>query len=541
MLLGSDGCRRYLSTKVSSAARITVKQINSVNSVAQTYPSKILLVNPPVAKPSEPPAGIARLAGALRGSGCDCRVLDLNLLCLAGEFDRQTVPADRWSARAYKNCQENLEKIRSPKLYRSADRYRRVVRDLSRVLSVNGKQSGCELSLANFSDPRWSPLASTHLLECVEHFAENHFYAQFAPLLTAELEEYQPDCVGLSLSFLSQALTGFAVMGFIRNRFPEIKIVAGGGLLTSWMSSPGWNDPFGGLIDTCIGGPGERPLLEMFGKSGGSTLGTFSYADADMGAYLSPGPVLPYAASHGCYWKKCAFCPDFAEDACFAARAPAAAVSEIGDLVSQHSPVLVHLLDNALSPALLQALCSRPIAAPWYGFARFEKELCDFDFCRALRKSGCVMLKLGLESGSQAVLDRLHKGIDLGQASTILANLERAGIGAYVYLLFGTPAEKEEDALLSLDFVRRHHRAINFLNLAVFNMPIGSAEAVQRSNRFSEDDLSLYCDFIHPDGWDRKKVRAFLQKRFRKDPLINAIEIRSPGVFGSNHAPFLLH
>lgn len=540
MLLGSDGCRQHFSISISSGTRITVKKINSVKSVAPPILSKILLINPPVAKPSEPPAGIARLAGALRGSGCDCRVLDLNLLCLAGEFDRQSVPGDRWSTRAYKNRQQNLEKIRSPHLYRSVDRYRRVVSDLSRVLSVNGKQSGCELSLTDFSEPRWSPLASADLLEYAEHFTENHFYARFGPLLTAVLEEYQPDSVGLSLSFLSQALTGFAVMGFIRDRFPDITIVAGGGLLTSWMSSPAWNSPFGRLIDTCIGGPGEQPLLKMFGKSGGSTLGTFSYADADMEAYLVPGAVLPYAASHGCYWKKCAFCPDFAEDACFTAKAPAAAVSEISDLVRQHNPVLVHLLDNAISPALLRALCSNTIAAPWYGFARFEKELCDVDFCRALRKAGCVMLKLGLESGSQAVLDRLDKGIDLGQASTILANLERAGIGAYVYLLFGTPAETEEDALLSLDFVRHHHRAISFLNLAVFNMPIGSGEAVQRHNRFSDDDLSLYCDFIHPGGWDRKKVRAFLQKRFRKDPLINAIEIRSPGAFGSNHAPFLL-
>ena len=201
----------------------------------------------------------------------------------------------------------------------------------------------------------------------------------------------------------------------------------------------------------------------------------------------------------------------------------------------------MHLLDNAVSPALLRELAGSGMTVPWYGFARCEKELEDFDFCAALKQSGCVMLKLGLESGSAQVLERLNKGVDPERAARILGNLHRAGIGAYVYLLFGTPAETESEALLTLDFVRRNWEAISYLNLAIFNMPVCSPEAVQLQNRFSDGDLSLYCVFVHPGGWDRKAVRNFLQKRFRRDPLVRAIERRSPGVFGSNHAPFLLH
>ena len=51
------------------------------------------------------------------------------------------------------------------------------------------------------------------------------------------------------------------------------------------------------------------------------------------------------------------------------------------------------------------------------------------------------MLKLGVESGDQAVLDRMQKGIDLQTASLALKTLKRAGIASYVYLLFGTPGE----------------------------------------------------------------------------------------------------
>ena len=39
----------------------------------------IVLIYPPVAKPGEPPAGIARLAGALRQNDIQCKVIDANI------------------------------------------------------------------------------------------------------------------------------------------------------------------------------------------------------------------------------------------------------------------------------------------------------------------------------------------------------------------------------------------------------------------------------------------------------------------------------
>lgn len=500
----------------------------------------VLLINPPVAKPSELPAGIARLAGALRDNGVRCEVLDLNLHCLLAQFDQEFNPADRWSRRACKDRYRNLARLRSNELYRSPDRYRRAVNDLSRVLTLAGSPAGCEISLANFTDQQKSPLASADLLASADEFQANHFYPLFSGVLREALQSYQPDYVGLSFSYLSQALTGFSVAGFIRRHFPQVSVIAGGGLISSWMSSPAWNDPFSGITDHCIEGPGEAQLLKLCGRETSTELGTFAYDGFDLDDYLAPGFVLPFAASYGCYWQKCQFCPDFAEGSCYAAKPVAETRAELEDLIHRFDPALVHLLDNAISPALLRSLASSPLSAPWYGFARFEKDLEDSTFCEALRRAGCVMLKLGLESGSQRVLDRLNKGINLDRAQRVLHNLNQVGIATYVYLLFGTPAETEVEAEKTLDFVRTHHQAINFFNLAIFNMPICSPEAAYLKDRFSDGDLSLYCDFSHPEGWGRKAVRSFLSRRFRKDELIRKIVQNQPGVFGSSHAPFLI-
>ena len=150
------------------------------------------------------------------------------------------------------------------------------------------------------------------------------------------------------------------------------------------------------------------------------------------------------------------------------------------------------------------------------------------------------MLKLGLESGDQGVLDRMGKGIDLGIASRVLNNLEQAGIAVYCYLLFGTPGETVVEARRTLEFVARHHSAINFLNLALFNMPLYGEDAPKYGNMpFYEGDLSLYTAFRHPGDWDRKEVRRFLENEFKRHPAIAAIVRNDPPHFSSNHAALL--
>ena len=256
---------------------------------------------------------------------------------------------------------------------------------------------------------------------------------------------------------------------------------------------------------------------------------------------MSPGFILPYSASSGCYWKKCSFCPENAEDNPYRPIPAERVRADLDGLLRKTRPVLMHLLDNAVSMDLMRSLCKDPPGVPWYGFARFTRHLADPDFCSDLRRSGCVMLKLGLESGDQDVLDRMHKGIDIETASAVLKTLKKAGIATYVYLLFGTPAEAPASAKKTLDFIASHRDEIGFLNLAIFNMPVcGPETSGLATGSFYEGDLSLYTDFAHPKGWDRRSVRQFIEDEFKKHRAIGPIVKRDPPIFTSNHAPFFV-
>ncbi len=498
----------------------------------------MLLIHPPVAKPSEPPAGIALLGGALRANGVPCRLLDANLEGLLWLMAQPEPDEETWTRRAVKQRARHLAALRDPSTYRFPDRYVRSVSDLNRLLSVAGRGSGATVGLADYQQEHFSPVSSAGLLRAAEEPERNPFYGYFSERLPEVVDGI--GFVGISLNYLSQAVTAFALMGFLRRRFPSLKIVLGGGLVTSWMQRPGWQNPFGGLVDRMIAGPGEGPLLDLAGVAPGSRAsGMPAYDLLPLPDYFSPGLVLPYSAASGCWWNRCSFCPERAEGNVYHPLPASEALAHLRELSARFGPSLIHILDNAISPKLLETLADNPPGAPWYGFARIGDNLDDPDFCRSLKRSGCVMLKLGLESGDQGVLDRLHKGIDLAMAERVLENLRHAGIAVYGYLLFGTPAESEEDARKTLEFVVRHREAITFLNLAIFNMPVFSDEASGlETESFYEGDLPLYTSFRHPGGWDRREVRRFLDREFTRHPAVAPIVRRDPLIFTSNHASF---
>jgi hypothetical protein len=505
----------------------------------------MILVHPPVAKPCEPPAGAAKLSGALSCYGIDHTILDANLEALLYIIENTHMKPnrqyDKWKTRALRNISGNHESIKSRRTFQNIDRYKRTVFDLNHAVE-QWSESEAAAGIANYRHKYLSPLRSEDLIRAAEEAEANPYYPYFSKRLPPLVEENTSPVVGFSLNYLSQALCTFAMAGFLKNHFPDLTLVLGGGLVTSSMKNPDWHNPFKGLVDHFISGPGELELLSILGAEN-ITEKHFvpDYGLLPLDDYLAPGHILPYSASSGCCWSKCSFCPEKAEDNRYVPLPVDAALNDLNKLITKTRPVLVHLLDNAVSTSLLKRLAGNTLGVPWYGFARISRMLTDIGFCMELKRSGCIMLKLGLESGDQKVLDIMHKGIDITTASQALKALKKAGIAAYVYLIFGTPAETLPAARKTLEFVVRHNEEIGFLNAALFNMPVCGPEVSQFETRsFYEGDLSLYTDFSHPKGWNRKEVRLFLDNEFKRHRVVSGIIKKDPPIFTSNHAPFFV-
>ena len=500
----------------------------------------MLLIFPPVAKPCEPPAGVALLSSALKEQGLPCTVYDANVEGLLYLINSDIAPVDSWSRRALKNREKIIEDLKDHKLYDNMDRYHQRVYDLNKLLSISVNHDRFKVTLSDYSDSKLSSVDSNDLLKSARQYKENPFYDFFEDNIKQQIQNLSSEYIGISLCYLNQALVSFALAGWIKDNFKDKKIIMGGGLISSWMSRPDYSDPFKDLIDFTIKGEGEQPLLELLGKKNilkRHYVPDYSFVKEDL--YLAPGKILPFRASIGCYWSKCRFCPEKAETRPYSSQKAVKVLEDLKVIDQKYSPDYIHLIDNAVTPAFLKALSRENFRFKWYGFVRFEKELMDIDFCHDLKKSGCDMLKLGLESGDQTVLNQMNKGTDLGMASTILENLYNAGILTFVYLLFGTSFEDKAAAFKTLEYIKAHEKYIDYLNLAVFNLPRFSEDAKKlQTEEFYHGDLSLYLNFKHSSGWDRRQVKQFLDKIFKKKMSQGSGIRKNPAFFSSNHAMF---
>jgi anaerobic magnesium-protoporphyrin IX monomethyl ester cyclase len=81
-------------------------------------------------------------------------------------------------------------------------------------------------------------------------------------------------------------------------------------------------------------------------------------------------------------------------------------------------------------------------------------DLMTLDTVRALRRAGCDEVWLGIESGSQRILDAMDKGTRVEQVGKARDNLRSEGIRACYFLQFGYQGEEWEDIQKTVNLVR---------------------------------------------------------------------------------------
>ncbi len=523
----------------------------------------ILLIQPPALKPAEPPLALAVLLAHLRDKDIVCHAIDANLeaylylLDKAPQVAANNNQSDTNLQRAIKHRDTSLELLQGGSGSDNFGRYNTAVRYLNRLLAV-WNSSAEKLTLGDYQHNTLSPFVPDDLKLLVAGQENTLFHTYFIEELLPQIKALQPRIIGLSINYLHQALPAFELAGILKRECPQIQLVAGGGLITSWKETLGQLNLELPPFDKLIFGPAEAALTAL--AKGTITTATISdpstitfvpdFSFANIAAYLSPQAILPLTASRGCYWRQCLFCPEAASPVHPYCSFPQADLpKEMQRLAHEHKVNYIQLTDNAVPVNMLKSLVENQQQLEgihWFGFVRFEKALEDLDFVKKLAKSGCRMLQLGLESGSQEVLERLQKGIKLTSVEKILANLAATGIATFVYIMLGTPGETEEDAELTLKFLETHADQIGFLNISIMNMPRASG-LLDRPEQYgicdtesvaNDTPLALYQRFNSTSAWNRATARRFLNQRLLGSPSIRAIVNRTPPLFTSNHAVF---
>jgi anaerobic magnesium-protoporphyrin IX monomethyl ester cyclase len=180
-----------------------------------------------------------------------------------------------------------------------------------------------------------------------------------------------------------------------------------------------------------------------------------AYRAAWTGAHgrFSWNMVTSRGCPYGCNW--CAK-PIFGRR--YDQRSPAGVAEEMRRLKDEVGPGHVWFADDifGLTPEWIRRFADevriRGARTPFMMQSRVN--LMRPDVARALAEAGAEEVWLGVESGSQKVLDAMDKGTRVDAARTATRNLREHGIRACWFIQLGYPGEAWDDVLMTRDLIR---------------------------------------------------------------------------------------
>ena len=82
-------------------------------------------------------------------------------------------------------------------------------------------------------------------------------------------------------------------------------------------------------------------------------------------------------------------------------------------------------------------------------------DILDKKLLELMAKSGCEALYIGVESGSQRLLDFIKKGETLEQFEEIFSWIKEFNIKTYASFIVGLPTETEEELNMTINFAKK--------------------------------------------------------------------------------------
>ncbi|MGD2091038.1 MAG: radical SAM protein [Candidatus Aminicenantes bacterium] len=287
------------------------------------------------------------------------------------------------------------------------------------------------------------------------------------------LEKETPSLLGLSTNSGNLASTRFA-FELTRKEYPQIRTLMGGSVFLNHLAigNPDLElflEKTKSYIDNIIIGKGEILFLKYLegrlprsrriftqadlneDEKNSYTFDIPDLTDYDLQKYL----YLAATGSVGCPFR-CSFCNIRTWFGKFFKKDPIQTVKEMRELQKRHNHRLFFMTDSLLNFVITdisKEIIKRELTIYMDGYFAVDKEAEDIENTLLWRRGGFYRARLGLESGSQRVLDLMGKKISPEQIRTAVSNLAHAGIKTTTYWVIGHPEETEQDFQQTLDLV----------------------------------------------------------------------------------------
>lgn len=290
--------------------------------------------------------------------------------------------------------------------------------------------------------------------------------------------------------------------------------------------------------------PGYIDNLDTLDFPSWDLLEPHKYPEASHGAFAKNFPTAPIIISRGCPFQ-CTFC------AGKAITGPGVRFRSIENVIEEMlylfrdfgiREFLIEDENLTLHKKLTVEFCEKILSSPmkdisWSCPSGIRLDTLDRELLRLMERAGCYSLAMGIEFGTQKMLDQTRKKLTLETIEEKIDLLSRTNIKTTGFFMLGVPGENFDDINNTIKFALRLN-----IDRAQFNnyMPLPGSELGDRlRQQHALDNLDWDRLFVHNvaftiPGITRKKLKhlqrlSYLKFYFRPKIMINVLkEIKSP-------------
>jgi anaerobic magnesium-protoporphyrin IX monomethyl ester cyclase len=252
---------------------------------------------------------------------------------------------------------------------------------------------------------------------------------------------------------------------YLSGGFDAVAIGEGEATIVELARTVAAGEPFAGLAGIAVAGPGgvvrgpARSFLRPL-----DSLPMPAWDLIDMEAYLGRWERrtgerrMAVLTSRGCPFD-CSWCSKPTFGRTFRQLSAARVVKELRLLRSRYRVDYVRFcddvfgIDRAWTDGLLSTMEAEPLGIKFECLARVD--LLKPDLLQRMRALGLQRVYVGVESGSQKMLDLMNRGTTLAQVERTARSLRENGVRQYWFLMLGYPGETLEDIERTLGLFRR--------------------------------------------------------------------------------------
>ena len=161
--------------------------------------------------------------------------------------------------------------------------------------------------------------------------------------------------------------------------------------------------------------------------------------------------------ARGCPYH-CRWCSHSVFGKTYRRRSPSRVADEVEWLIGRYSPDMLWMADDVFTIHhgwlfdYAGELRRRRLRVPFECITRADRV--NPRVAGTLAEMGCLRVWIGSESGSQRVLDRMERGVTVGQVQAAVEQCRASGIQTGMFLMWGYDGEEMDDIRLTIEHVK---------------------------------------------------------------------------------------